>query len=244
MYCEEVREAAGAFALRALPPEEMREVEAHLAECDLHEEMASLRATASLLAFAAEEREPPAALQSRIMGAISGADGAQPATPLPFSAVRRREPRRIRPSYAVAAAFALLALGLLAWNVMLLQTDEEPQQVVVPAPTVTGGATSVLVRHVTTGPGAGTVLRYIQQEQVSILQITGLPPLEEGRTFQLWTLQGKDVTSVGLFTTGTDGTARVAFSRELHEGDTVAVTEEPAGGSPQPTSEPIFTITI
>jgi anti-sigma-K factor RskA len=221
----------------------MREIEAHLSECDLHEEMASLRATASLLAFAAEEREPPSALQSRIMAAIRGGDGARPAEPIPLAAAPR-EPRGIRRAHALAAAFALLALGLLVWNVMLLRTDDEAQRVVVPAPTVTGGATSVLVRHVTAGPATGTVLRYIEPERVAVLEVTGLPPLEEGRTYQLWTLQGKDVTSVGLFTTGTDGTARVAFSADLHEGDTVAVTEEPAGGSPQPTSEPIFTIPI
>ena len=52
MNCEEVRELSGAYALGALSPEELREVEAHLAECNLHEEMAALRATAALLAFA------------------------------------------------------------------------------------------------------------------------------------------------------------------------------------------------
>jgi anti-sigma-K factor RskA len=247
MNCEEVREAAGAYALRALPPEEMREVEAHLRECNLHEEFASLRATVSLLAFTAEERDPPAVLQSRIMAAVLAGDGASRAAPAPVPfPMPRREPRGIRPSWALAAALALLAIGLLAWNITLLRADDgAPRQVFVPQPvTVTGVPTSALVGRVIDGPAAGTVLRYIAHEQVSVLEVIGLGQLEAGRIYQIWTLSGKDVTGVGLFTVAPDGTARVAFTSPLFDGDTVAVTEEPAGGSAAPTSEPLFAIPV
>jgi anti-sigma-K factor RskA len=117
--------------------------------------------------------------------------------------------------------------------------------VFVPQPvTVTGVPASALVGRVIEGPGAGTVLSYIGGEQVSVLEVVGLGQLEAGRIYQIWTLSGKDVTGVGLFTVASDGTARVAFSWPLFDGDTVAVTEEPAGGSPAPTSEPLFAIPV
>jgi len=230
MNCEQVNEAAGAYALAALPPEEMREVEAHLQRCNLHAEIASLRATASLLAFAAEEREPPPMLRSRIMAAVGGNELRAPQPPAP-ALLSMRQSRRFPRVYALAAVLALFAVGLLAWNVTLLRDDNGPTQTVV-------------TRNVAAGPAAGTLLRYIEDEQVAILEVAGLDQLEQGRVYQVWTLRGSEVTGVGLFSIGDDGTARVAFSSPLQPGDTVAVTEEPAGGSPAPTSQPIFAVQI
>ncbi len=233
MNCEQVNEAAGAYALATLPPEEMREVEAHLRECNLHTEIASLRVTASLLAFAAEEREPPTMLRSRIMTAIAAQD-LQTAPPAPIPLPERRT-RRIPRAYALAAAFAIFAFGLLIWNVALLRDDDSPSQIAVPQPTA-------VTRQVNTGAAAGTLLRYLGDEHVAILEVAGLEQLAPNRVYQVWTLSGPAVTGVGLFTVGDAGTARMAFSSPLQPGDTVAVTEEPAGGSPAPTSQPIFAI--
>jgi hypothetical protein len=243
MNCDAVLEATGSYALRALPFEEMREVDAHLRECDLHEEMASLRAPAMLLAYAPEEREPPAALKARIMAAITEEDRAVP-VPIPLP-VTYRQPRGIRPAYALAAVFALLALGMLIWNVTLLREDE-PRQVFVPLPpaTITGTVESELVRRVVEGPGTGTVLRHLPDQAVTILEVIGLDQIESGFTYQIWTLRGKDVASAGTFMLNPDGTARVAFSSPLNLGDQVAITVEPAGGSPAPTSEPLVVIKL
>jgi len=248
--CEQVNEAAGAYALGALPAEELREVEAHLAECNLHEEFVSLRATASLLAFAAVDREPPATLRSRILAAVAAdpaveTDGHAPARPIALS-LPARGPRGLRFAYALAAAMGLLALGLLVWNVTLLREDDNPQTVFVPQEViVTAIAQPIsLVGTVAAGPGAGSSVRYIEAGQVAILDASGLEQLQEGRTYQIWTLRGKDLAGVGLFDVGPDGSARVAFISPLSEGDTIAVTAEPAGGSAQPTSEPVFTIQV
>jgi anti-sigma-K factor RskA len=244
MNCDEVNEAAGAYALGALPIEELREVEAHLAECSLHEEFASLRATASLLAYVPGDLEPPSALRSRIIAAAVDGDGRS-TPPIPFPAPRP-EPRGIRPAYALAAALALLAIGLLAWNISLQRNEGQPREVSVPKEifvTVTVEPTA-LTRSVTVGPAAGTTLHYIKDAKLGVLDVTGLAPLEAGQAYQIWTLRGKDVTGVGLFELNQDGKAQVAFSSPLNVGDTVAVTVEPVGGSPLPTSDPIFTIPI
>lgn len=245
MNCDAVLEATGSYALRALPFEEMREVDAHLSECDLHEEMASLRATAMLLAYAPEEREPPAALKARIMAAITEDDRAVPA-PIPLP-VTYRQPRGIRPAYALAAVFALLALGMLIWNVTLLRDDREPRQVFVPQPPATVTRIvpqSELVFRVEQGVGVGTVLTHLPDRAVAILDAQSLDQLDPSQTYQVWTLRGKDVTSMGIFMVSADGTARIAFSTPLNAGDKVAITIEPSGGSPAPTAEPILVIDI
>ncbi len=62
-----------------------------------------------------------------------------------------------------------------------------------------------------------------------------------GRTYQLWAIaQGKPV-SLGVFNTAADG--RVTAAMAVPPGLTFelsAVTEEPAGGSPQPTQQPFL----
>ncbi len=69
-----------------------------------------------------------------------------------------------------------------------------------------------------------------------------LPPAPAGRTYQLWGIpDGANPVSLGLFQTLADGSARV--SRPVPPGSDFAlgaVTEEPAGGSPQPTSTPFL----
>jgi anti-sigma-K factor RskA len=237
MNCEDVRELAGAYALGALSPEELREVEAHLAECNLHEEMAALRATAALLAFAVEEREPTLELRSRIMAAIGAPDHRVPA-PLPAPVpLRPRASRGFSRSYALAAALAAFALGMLLWNITLVRDDGPSQQVSVAQPVT-------FTRSIASGPGAGTKLSYIATQQVGVLEVAGLAPVPAGRTYELWTLRGKEVVGVTTFVVGADGTTRIAFSSPLAEGDTIAVTEEPAGGSLTPTTSPVFALGI
>jgi hypothetical protein len=72
-----------------------------------------------------------------------------------------------------------------------------------------------------------------------VVYAAGLPPLPKGRTYQLWLIrrQGPGVVSGGVFTPDTNGRAMIQVSSSaLTAGvNTVAVTDEPAGGSPLPT---------
>jgi len=72
--------------------------------------------------------------------------------------------------------------------------------------------------------------------------VKGLAPLTEGRTYQVWTIRNGLPQGVALFNAPGDGAARVAFAQPLERGDLVAVTVEPAGGSQQPTTDPLFAI--
>lgn len=75
-----------------------------------------------------------------------------------------------------------------------------------------------------------------------ILSVAQLPPAPEGRTYQLWGIPaGGSPVSLGTFDTPADGQAVVALQVPTGLDISVgAVTEEPAGGSPAPTSTPFL----
>jgi hypothetical protein len=70
-----------------------------------------------------------------------------------------------------------------------------------------------------------------------ILYAHNLPPVPDGRTYQLWIIVENRPTSVGLFRSDSHGEAKYDAGRipDLDGPVTVAVTLEPDGGVPQPT---------
>ena len=64
-----------------------------------------------------------------------------------------------------------------------------------------------------------------------------LPQLRQGRTYQLWLVANGQKISAGTFAPGPRGEAvvRATYALDEHALQAVAVTEEPAGGVPQPT---------
>ena len=70
-----------------------------------------------------------------------------------------------------------------------------------------------------------------------------LPPLPSGRAYQLWIVRPGAITSAGLGPAGADAAGRwTRFLDGVRPGDTVAVSVEPLGGSPQPTTTPIVAL--
>ena len=64
-----------------------------------------------------------------------------------------------------------------------------------------------------------------------------VPPAQPGKTYEAWVIRGGKATPAGLFR-GRAGTSIVKISKPVGAGSVVAVTVEPSGGSPQPTSKP------
>jgi len=65
-----------------------------------------------------------------------------------------------------------------------------------------------------------------------------LQPVPAGRTYQLWLVTARaEKISAGTFNTDAQGRAVVQATYALAEADlaAIAITEEPEGGSPQPT---------
>jgi anti-sigma-K factor RskA len=93
----------------------------------------------------------------------------------------------------------------------------------------------------TGAPPAARMYWNTRNNQV-VLAAFNLRPAPTGRTYQLWGIEtGKDPVSLGTFNTGADGAGRVRLS--VPNGVKIAVgavTEEPEGGSPQPTTKPFL----
>ncbi len=148
LTCDDVRDMAGAFVLRALEPAEEAAVRTHLASCsDPHAEIAEVGSVLPVLDASVPEMEPSPALKGRIMAAAAAdlearraasapASPSTPASPTAPAAAdlprarRRRLPgaderaaraaRRTSPATWVLRIAAVLVIGVLAgWNLLL-----------------------------------------------------------------------------------------------------------------------------
>ncbi len=77
----------------------------------------------------------------------------------------------------------------------------------------------------------------------AVLVSDGLPEIADEEAFQLWFVRDGTAVSAGTFTAD-EGSTTALLDGALEPGDIIAVTVEPAGGSPTgaPTSEPIVAI--
>ena len=212
MDIEALHELTAAYALDALDPAERAEYEEHLATCErCRDELAQLSVVAAELAFAAEPVSPPPTLRTRILEAAQ----AERPNVVPL------RPRWLYPVAAVAAVAACVAIGLAVWNVSLdnrLSTANHQALTNVP---VTGVPGTLVV----SSSGSAALLVY------------RIAPAPSGKTYEAWVLQGKKAIPAGLFRAG-KGSAFVPIKGKVPKGGRVAVTVEPAGGSPQPTTTP------
>lgn len=253
--CEEIEELAGAYALDALTEDELSRVEEHLATCaNPHPAILDLREAASLLAFAAPTVEPPAGLGQRIAaaavaeseapgrrfeGASSRVDRLAPSAPRP--PVRSQWHRGPLP-LALAAVFALLALGLGWWGFMQHQ-DLQRQRAETARDAAVLADLSSGSEAVETAPAGSLHPAIIVQPHSggSAYLLLDWPQAAAGRTYQAWLIpQGQKPVSAGVFSGSRSGFQIVRLTRPISGAQVFAVTLEPLGGSDQPTTQPFI----
>lgn len=254
------RALAADYALGMLSDAERAAFEAHLAEsADAREEVEELRAVAGLLGTAVAAAEPPARLRERILeaaqadaAAASGGDGL---TAMPLAQARHGT----RWLQLLAAGVAFLAVLLLYSNARERATMLESQlgelsaelRDAIALAQQRGAAIDALlgadiVVAVLAAPDAEPAMRvyWNRQRGVALVAAFNLAAAPEGRTYQLWgidTAAGTPPVSLGTFDTGGDGRTTVAITIPAGATfDLAAVTDEPAGGSPQPTTQPFL----
>lgn len=229
-----------AYALGALEPDEVAWVEAHLESCPRCQELArAARALASTLLFDVPLVEPPAELRQRVLARVhqearetrpgAGADenghatDAPPDGAVPAAAGGRRRgglQRLLRgllgeePGAASDAAAARLAELLSAPDCQMWPVAG------------TGEA-----------PGANARLVGVPDGRDAVLVASGLQPLPPDRAYQVWFLRGGEPSPNAVFHVARDGHGRqlVHAPGRLSDFQVVAVTPEPARGSPAPT---------
>jgi anti-sigma factor RsiW len=214
MGTDALHELTAAYALDALDPADEAAYEEHLAHCtSCQEELAALSGVASALALAAGAADPPPALRGRILDAAR----AERPNVVPL------RPRWSAPLAAAAAIAACAVVGLGVWNVVLHNRLDQ---------------THSALRGVPLHGATGSVVLGVNGRAALVL--TDLSAAPKGRTYEAWVINGKSVVPAGLFPGG-QKTVVVQLSSRVPHGAIVGVTVEPAGGSAQPTSQPIIT---
>ena len=245
---------APAYALGALDEDERLAFEAHLATCAAC--AAEVRAhadVAALLPYALVQEAPPASLRDRVL-AVAQPTGAMPGVRSIATAPSVQRARRAPawPGWLAAAAALLLAAGL-----GMRLGDERRARALAESALATERATlaqrdallaTVLAPEVRTArltaTGQGPDVRVIwnRREGVVVLTAQALAPAPAGRTYQLWGIPtGGKPQSLGLFAADASGRARAVLRVPPNAAmDVAAITVEPAGGSPGPTTTPVL----
>lgn len=220
----DVHALSGAYAVDALDDIERAAFERHLAACpECRAEVASLRETAVLLA-SIEETEPPPGLRARVLADISTV------RPLPPEVAPPVQRRRLRTSLLSAAAAVVLLLGV---GVVVAQPWEDD-------PTVAESVLSADDAQSTTlelGEASATVTHSDSLGR-AILVTDDMPPPPEGKVYQVW-LDQPDGGMVSAALMPVDPDQTVVLDGDATTATGVGITVEPAGGSPEPTTEPI-----
>ncbi|WP_370366735.1 anti-sigma factor domain-containing protein [Catenulispora sp. GP43] len=237
----EVHSLTGAYVCHALEPAELEAFERHLARCPTCvQEVAELQETAALLASAAAQTPPPrlkAAVDARI--AVT-----RQIPPVVSHEPARQADRRPRRRWFTALGWGLAA-GLAAVVAVLgVRLNDQQNQIdqarqrstaistLLAAPDV--HAESV---NVSTG-GNGRVLVSRSRDEAAIT-VSGLSRLAPGKVYQLWMMGPSGARSGGVVPVTAEAFDSV-LAHGLGDARTIGLTVEPAGGSAQPTTEPVM----
>jgi anti-sigma-K factor RskA len=233
----------GAYAVDGLGADERSLFERHLAECEpCRREVRELQATAARLGFAAAQTPPPQ-LRDRVLAAAAGTRQLPPVVD-ELSMARRDRVRRWAPRLtAVAAAVLLVATVVLGvQNARLDDQVQTSQQSAAQLQRVLTAPDAKVVRsRVSEGGQARLVVS--RQQSTALFLASGMDAAPRSKAYQLWLIGPGGARSVGLVTPASDGTARASLS-ELGDAREVGMTVEPAGGSQQPTSDPVVLVDV
>jgi len=228
-------DSLGAWLLGALPDDEAEGFRSHLDGCAVcRADAESLRVAVDALPASAAPAPPPAALKERVMAVVereaSLLEAAGPAADRPPAPRRRRLPRLsalgLRPALALPLAGLLLVLGGGAALLGREAFDQDARTVVARVnPELTGARASLQVD--------GDRGRLVGRR---------LPEPPAGHVYQVWIDRGGKTPepTAALFSTR-NGAASVDIPGSLEGVRAVMVTDEPAGGSEQPTGRIILT---
>ena len=211
-------DTAGAYVLGAMASAERDEFEAHLATCTVcQEEVDELRPAAEALPMASPPRLPPRELKDRIMAEVERE--AALLTSAGASADRPQRARRGR-AWLTGWRLAPVAAALLIAGVLLGTALAGPETRTIPF------------------DRAGAELEIDGDKATLVAEDLPSPP--EGRIYEVWVMpKGSDTpapTDV-LFTPRGDGSAVAAIPGSVDDIQQILVTDEPFGGSEEPTGE-------
>lgn len=238
----DVHTLSGAYALDALDPEEAAEFRRHLAECPAcRDEVRELRSAAARMG-AAEAVSPPAELKDRVLAAVDRTPQQPPTVAAsrtePASLADRRRAREARPRFGrwlgAAAAAAVVVVG----GVVGIQALQDDDPALSPSVTQVLEAADARTATVETANGGQLTVGVSPERDEMAVDTRDLPDPGEGLVYQVWAVHGTEMVSAAVLDDPDSGAAMGM----PEEGTEVALTVEPAGGSEQPTGDPIVQV--
>jgi anti-sigma-K factor RskA len=246
---------AGAYAMDGVPQPDRAAFARHLASCEpCRLVVRGLREATAALA-AATAVQPPAAFREaalRAAGQTRQLPPAAAAPPPPWRALRRqgRGHHGWRPRLGVALAGAVACVlavaavvaGISAYGMhSRLDQDQShdhavamvlgaPDARMMSAPVATGGSATVVMSH---------------RQRALVFTAADLRVLPSSESYELWLMGPAGNKPAGMVNvSGSGKMAGPMVVSGLSAGDSVGLTVEPAGGSPQPTSPPVVLIVL
>lgn len=228
----DVRALLGAYAIGAVDAEEAAVVEQLLLDDqDARAELHALQLGAGWLRRSAQR--PSESTWAAIANEMEQDLGADDPVVTPM----RRRPSIATRTLALAAAF--VAVIAVAGGVRSALVEPADVGDAALASAVAGARDLPGTRSVSleTADGAGAIDAVVLEDGSGLALPHDLAPLDERRTYQLWAISADGPVSLGTL-----GAEPGAHAFRLAGGaSALAVTEEPRGGSPQPTGVPVAT---
>ena len=241
MECRQLQEQYEAYALGVLEGAEREEIQAHLDRgCDLCTPgVERALEAAAQLAYLAPAADPPDHVRQKLIAAIG-----EP----------RPQPRSDwNPIIAWATAAVLLIAAWFAYDRSQRLASRLAELEIQYEELSTPNATYLRVLNILSAPETiGVSLLEGQDPRVHaywheglglVLAGSNMPPPAGDRTYQLWIVpkEGNPI-SVDLFRPADDGRVLLISSPDTAVADAgaLAISDEPAGGSPQPTTTPFL----
>jgi anti-sigma-K factor RskA len=238
---EHVDDLLALYALGGLEGDELKAVVEHLAVCPVCQAEANRQASlVAVLAASVPARTPDPRLRSQVLSKVGQglrAPMKQAATGQPSA----RQPLRLALPRWLAAGLAVLAIGLIGWNIYLtnqvigLQHRVEYNQNALAL--IAGSNTGHVALQ---GQGAFAAAggnAYIDQKTNDVvLVVQQLLPLAANQTYQAWIISAQGPKSAGLFTVSDTGWGMTWLNMPYIQGSAIGVSVEPKDGSSQPTT--------
>jgi len=246
---DDLRALASAYALGALDRDEREQFETHLADCDICQgEVRSFAPVVDALALSVADRQPPAELRARVLGAA------------PRPPVKKMSRAMTVLPWSLAAAAAMGLAVLTPYTMQLRQRTSDLIATVrdLSSQLADGNRQLVAVRRQVSLLAAPDVRRVDLRGQAPAPQAgarayfsptrgvyfvaADLPSIPADKAYQLWyVLPTGAGNPVSAFVFKPDQNGAAAFTAEvlptMPNPGALAVTLEPAGGSPAPTSD-------
>lgn len=228
MTCEELSLEYGSYALGIAMDPERGEISEHLSrrcpQCTagVKDAMAAVTSLSSAVKMA----EPPARLRRRIVSMVTPENAAP-------------EKKAWLPAWLPWSVAGALAIVLVS---IVLPSRLHPPVRQTRLEEALGILNDPLAKDVTFGVPAARGRVFVSPSKGVVLIAAQLPALDAGKTFELWVIPatGGNPIPSGLFRGNDDSSAIFVRPGPADRIAAVAVSVEPEGGSPQPTTTPFI----